>query len=62
MPPRGGRQGLSRSRDDYAAQRCLCGHLVYVPGEPCLAAVAYDPPRCPCRDHRIPEAPGGDAA
>ena len=34
------------------------------PGDPCLAAVVYDPPRCDCTDHRVPEAPeaSGDDA
>ena len=61
MPPR-----LAR-HDDYPEHRCVnCyPHLVYPsqkPGDPCLAAVVYDPPRCDCTDHRVPEAPGGDAA
>jgi len=50
MPPK-----LTR-RDDYAEHRCpACGHLKYQgekPGDPCLAGVVYDPPRCSCTDHK----------
>lgn len=48
MPPKG-KSGLSRSRDDYAAFRCLCGHLIYAsqrPGDPCLF--------CNCTSHITP--------
>jgi hypothetical protein len=61
MPPKSQRT-LSKSRDDYAAVRCACKHLRYAgwqPGDPCLAAVAYDPPRCQCTDHRPKAGAGG---
>jgi hypothetical protein len=59
MPPR---STGTRSVDDYAAHRCRCRHLVYAnqkPGDPCLAAVVYDPPRCNCTDHK-PKAGDGE--
>jgi len=48
MPPK----TRKPSWDPYANQRCLCGHIVYVPGDPCVAAMVYDPPRCNCTDHK----------
>ena len=64
MPPKG-KSGLSRSRDEIAEIRCPnCKHPKYPgekPGDPCLAAVVYDPPRCSCTDHHKPKAGGGDS-
>jgi hypothetical protein len=53
MPPKG-KSGLSRSRDDYAAHRCACGHLVYPsqrPGDPCLVNSLGGKVQCSCTDH-----------
>ena len=61
-----GPKGYAR-RIEYPEDRCAnCPHLVYPnhkPGDPCLAAVVYDPPRCKCTEHHVPvKTPSGDAA